>query len=441
MISLFDILASRSGSMPVLMLSRSSSSAPELASAARDFRAGILRGIEGKSVTLRCRDIATYVEALTALDGWASRILLVDDGFAPELLEKFEAALAIEFRITTGSKGLDIEPLEHHNPTVAAGTEWVIPTSGTTGVPKLIAHSFPSLTRTVKTPSEASSKLRWGLLYNPTRFAGLQVILQAICGGSGLVVPDHPADLENSVSILQANGCNALSATPSLWRKLAFSGLLEALDLKVVTLGGEAADRKILDTLRLHYPDATIRHIYASTEAGVGFSVSDGKAGFPAAYLQNPPLGIELKLGGDGILMLRTEQREQRMLSNEPPLIDDEGWISSGDLVEIRQDRCHFLGRMNGAINVGGQKVHPSEVENVLMETPGILAARVFGKPNPVLGALVVAEIVAEPGTDTDVLRASIMERCKLHLQRYKTPALISFKEDFELTSAGKLKR
>jgi acyl-CoA synthetase (AMP-forming)/AMP-acid ligase II len=423
------------------MSSRKSSSAPELASAARDFRAGILRGIDGKSVTLRCRDIATYVEALTALDGWASRILLVDDEFAPELLGKFEDALAIEFRITTASKGLDVEALKRHNPTMTTGTEWVIPTSGTTGEPKLIAHSFPSLARTVKTPNEASSKLRWGLLYNPTRFAGLQVILQAVGGGSGLVVPDHPADLKNSILILQANGCNALSATPSLWRKLAFSDLLEILDLKVVTLGGEAADQKILDTLRLHYPVATIRHIYASTEAGVGFSVSDGKVGFPADYLQNPPPGIELKLGDNGILMLRPAQRDQRMLSNESPLIDDEGWISSGDLVEIREDRCHFLGRMNGSINVGGQKVHPSEVENVLMETPGVLAARVFGKPNPVLGALVAAEIVAEPGTDQAALRARIMERCKLHLQRYKTPALISFKEDFELTSAGKLKR
>lgn len=441
MTSLLDVLASRAGTMPVLMSSRNSSSAPDLASTARNFRAGILRGIDGQSVTLRCRDIATYVEALTALDGWASRILLLDDGFAPDLIGKFEESLAIGFRITTGRKGLDIEPLEHHNPTVAAGTEWVIPTSGTTGEPKLIAHSFPSLTRTVKSPNGASSKLRWGLLYNPTRFAGLQVILQAIGGGSGLVVPDHPADLENSVPLLRENGCNALSATPSLWRKLAFSGLLEILDLKVVTLGGEAADQKILDTLRRHYPDATIRHIYASTEAGVGFSVSDGKVGFPADYLQNPPPGVELKLGGDGILMLRTAQRDQRMLSNESPLMDDEGWVSSGDLVEIREDRCHFLGRMNGAINVGGQKVHPSEVENVLMEIPGVRAARVFGKPNPVLGALVAAEIVAEPGTDQAALRARIMERCQLHLQRYKTPALISFKEDFELTSAGKMKR
>jgi acyl-coenzyme A synthetase/AMP-(fatty) acid ligase len=367
--------------------------------------------------------------------------LLIDDKLDLELLSRFENILGIESRITLHKSDISIFSIGNIKKTKKTNTEWVIPTSGTTGSPKLIAHSFSSLTRSLKSPSKKSSMLRWGLLYNPTRFAGLQVILQAIWGGSGLIVPEHPADLKSSIHMLKVHRCNALSATPSLWRKLAFSGLLEALQLNVITLGGEAADQKTLDTLRKHYPEATIRHIYASTEAGVGFSVADGKAGFPARFFESPPPGIELKIGQDGMLMLRPSLCNQQLLSDEHPLIDENGWISSGDTVEIHDTRCFFLGRVNGAINVGGAKVHPEEIESFIMQTPGVVAVRAFGKPSPVLGALVAVEIIAEDGINQSGLHKQIMERCKKHLDRFKTPALIIFKKEIELSSSGKIKR
>lgn len=441
---MIHILEARRGDRPALWVDGHRSSSSDLLKAADDFRKGPLAALAGQSISLVCRNIPSYVTALIALDGWASRLLLVDDSLEKTHFAKFESKLEVSHRVIAAAEGFEVVKIDSCKDSTNAGaapTEWVIPTSGTTGEPKLIAHDLDSLTRSVKAPTTRSADLCWGLLYSPTRFAGIQVILQALVGGSALALPPTTTDLKIAISALIACGCNALSATPSLWRKLAFSGLLAALDLKVVTLGGEAPDQKILDTLREHYPAATIRHIYASTEAGVGFSVADGKIGFPLEYLNQPPPGIELKITDEGNLLLRPGLQRQKLLSDGGILIDSDGWISSGDLVEVRGDRCYFLGRENGAINVGGQKVHPTAVEAVLLEVPELRAVRVFGKPNSILGALVAAEVVPQPEVDRAWLKHKIMEQCKARLQRFQIPATISFVDDFDLTPAGKVKR
>lgn len=419
-------------------------SSGDLLNVAAAWRKRPLKDIFGQSISLVCRDITTYVHGLIALDGWASHILVVDESINTSQLEKFEAKLEAAFRVTTSGVSLEVTQLDRSKQQQSSGeiaTEWVIPTSGTTGEPKLIAHDLKSLIRSVKHPTANSAKICWGFLYSPTRFAGIQVILQALAGGSALVVPPSISDLANAISILSSCGCNALSPTPCLWRKLAFSGLLASLDLKYVTLGGEAPDQNILNTLQEHYPSATIRHIYASTEVGVGFSVADGKIGFPADYLQKPPPGVEIKLTDQGMFLLRPELHWQKLLSCSDVLIDDEGSIASGDLVELHGDRYYFLGRENGAINVGGQKVHPTAIESLILELPDVRAARVFGKPNPILGSLVAAEIVAQPKVDTTRLKQKILEHCKSRLERFQIPAMIQFVDDFDLTPAGKVKR
>ncbi len=435
-----EALAAVAGDRKVLHGTPGVRSVDELLAGAAAARGQELASVRGQRVSLRCLDAFAHVQGLVALDGWASAILLLDPVTAEDRMAGFERAAGIVWRVTAGAGGLTVERVGE-GPASDGTTEWIIPTSGTTGVPKLIGHTFRSLTRTVKKPTPLAAELVWGLLYDPTRFAGLQVILQGLVGGSSLIVPRDFRELGETVDFLAACGCNALSATPSLWRKLAIGGLLERLHLRLVTLGGEAPDQKILDLLRTVFPAATIRHIYASTEAGVGFSVADGLVGFPLAYLTEPPPGIELRLREDGILMLRPQGGGQRMVAGGGQLMDGEGWVESGDMVEIREGRCYFLGRANGAINVGGQKVHPAVLEEFLAETEGVRAARVFGKRNPILGSLVAAEIIAEPGVDPQQLRNRLVDRCRQHLERYQTPAVWAFVDEFPLTPTGKVQR
>jgi acyl-CoA synthetase (AMP-forming)/AMP-acid ligase II len=208
-----------------------------------------------------------------------------------------------------------------------------------------------------------------------------------------------------------------------------------------VTLGGEIADSTVLAALARTFPEARVTHIYASTEAGVGFSVKDGKAGFPARYLQEPPGAVELRLDEEGRLWLRPSVRGQFFVGRETMETSD-GWIDSGDLVKREGDRCYFLGRANGAINVGGDKVFPEEVEQVILELAEVALARVTGRPNPIVGSLVQAVVVPrEAEADAPALSRLVQQHCARRLERFKVPAVVTVASGLDMGEAGKLAR
>jgi acyl-CoA synthetase (AMP-forming)/AMP-acid ligase II len=169
----------------------------------------------------------------------------------------------------------------------------------------------------------------------------------------------------------------------------------------------------------------------------VGFSVNDGRAGFPAAYLQAAPGGVRLKLR-DGILWLRPPVPTPPGPGIE---VDEDGYVRSGDMIEERGDRLIFLGRENGLINVGGVKFYPETVENVVKGVPGVALVQVSAKKNPITGTLVVADILADEGADPAVVKSAILEACRAELVREAVPAIIRFVDGLETNAAGKLVR
>ncbi|HVW08193.1 MAG TPA: fatty acid--CoA ligase family protein [Bryobacteraceae bacterium] len=391
----------------------------------------------GKSVALWFSDSNQLARAILALDGSAARFLLLAPGTSSETGSQLISQFGAEVILTDA----DTESLTA-DPEANIPTAWVIPTSGTTGNPKLVVHTFGSLTKTVKSNAEVGRQFRWGQLYDLARFAGLQVFLNSILSGSTLVFTRASDPLGERVSHLARHGCNALSATPTLWRKILMMPESCELNPRQITLGGEIVDQPILNALRAQYPEARISHIYASTEAGAAFTVNDGTAGFPRRLLDSPPAGLELKVDADGFLLIRPTVREQSYLDGGTRLFDDEGFVNTGDLVRTTEDRVFFLGRANGTINVGGNKVPPEEVESFLHTIPGVRVARVYGKQSSITGTLVAADIQAETGvTELDALRRVIASRCAQSLPGYKVPAMIRFVSDIQTNGTGKVVR
>lgn len=305
-------------------------------------------------------------------------------------------------------------------------TTWLLPTSGTTGTPKLIAHTLASLTRSMPTRPRGH-EYRWGSLYGFRRFAGLQVFLQSWLAATPLVLASDDDPLGTKLTQLADAGCNALSATPSMWRKLAMLPAFDTLQLEQITLGGEIVDQGVLDMLRKRFPAARITHIYAATETGVGFAVRDGRAGFPADYLQTPPAGCAMRVDAQGHLLFACEQGE---------------WADSGDVVRIDGDRVVFLGRANGSINIGGNKVMPEEVESAIKELPEVAFVQVRARKSAMLGSLVEAAVTPADGQPLDAtLKRKIIGHCRDRLDGYKVPAFVVAANEIALTSTGKLSR
>ncbi len=403
--------------------------------------------LAGLSVILHVRDMALAAAALIDLDGLARRIVLAPPGWGAAELESAALsakadAIAHDRLMSPVKVALEAIPalpmravtLAHER---ALETEWVLPTSGTTGPPKLVVHTLATLTGAIH---EAPRQL-WATFYDIRRYGGLQIFLRALAGQGSLQLSGVDERLEAFLARLGEAGVTHISGTPSHWRKALMSGEAGRIDPEYVRLSGEIADDGILAALAEQYPRARIEHAYASTEAGVGFTVGDGKAGFPAALVE---AGGAVKLRVvDGALQLKSERAALRFLGdNAAPLCDADGFVDTGDIVERSGDRYLFVGRRGGVINVGGAKVHPEEVEAVINAHPAVQASRVFGRKNAITGALVVADVVLNAGAGSQVaLEREIMEVCRSRLPAHKTPARLRFVPELPLTEAGKLAR
>lgn len=410
---------------------------------------------QGRSVGLYCRESASIATHCLLLDGTASRITLLPSGLSDSEVANIAAHSGLEFLISdrpdshaigialaTTCPDIEMGGNEGINLPAPIPTEWILPTSGTTRIPKLVAHSIDTLARTVKRGHGAGEALRWGLLYDLNRFAGIQVYLQSVLGGGSLLLPPASYSLGETLDFFKTAGCNALSATPTLWRKILMTPGAGDLSIRHITLGGEIADQSILSALASAYPMAKMRHIYASTEAGVGFSVSDGIEGFPSSYLHSISQGVLLRIASDGILEIKPAISGQRYLGEHERLCTDDGFVRTGDRVRREGERIFFMGRDSGAINVGGNKVQPEKIENVLLSHPSVALAVVGAKKSGITGSLVEARVVLRHGQPhQSLLVAEIRDWCSTRLERYEVPALIRVVDELSVNAAGKITR
>ena len=411
-----------------------------------------LDALAGRSVLLATADQTRAAMAMVALDGVARRLVLAP----PDLLAGGLASVArdaeIEVAVVDDEGGAgdlavaSVRALDAPRPVDAeapaeTSTEWVLATSGSTGAPKLVSHSLAGLAGAIDTRCPPPPGTVWSTFYDIRRYGGLQVFLRAVLGPSSLVVCDPREALGDFLHRASAAGLTHLLGTPSHWRRALMSPALAMLRPRYVRLSGEIADQAILDRLKAAFPEAVVAHAYASTEAGVGFSVDDGREGFPATVL-GAHEGIEIHVREDR-LHVRSPRTGRRYLGPDAPyLMGDDGFVDTGDRVERRGERYVFLGRASGVINVGGAKVQPEEVEAVLHADPQIQAVRVSGRRNPILGAIVVADVVLRPGVEAScALRETLLDRCRSTLARHKVPTRLAFVETLPLSAGGKLVR
>jgi acyl-coenzyme A synthetase/AMP-(fatty) acid ligase len=419
-----------------------------------------LETLRGRCVVLATQEQLGTAIALLELDGVAARLVLCTPDLKPEQLRLIAETADADFILCDqGAHSTSVSGIPTLSVTARAErpvlkrrashvTEWILLTSGTTGNPKLVAHTLESLGGGLPRGPNRDGRTVWSTFYDIRRYGGLQIYLRAVLGAASVLLSsaDEPPDAFFARGA--AVGVTHISGTPSHWRRALMSGAASVLQPAYVRLSGEVPDQTVLDSLRAAFPHSRIGHAFASTEAGVGFDVNDGLAGFPADYLLSPRNGVEMQIQG-GTLRVRSARTASRYLgASAQPLKDEGGWVDTGDRVELLAGRYVFKGRKTGVINVGGLKVHPEEVESVLNADTRVALSLVRARRNPITGAVVVADVVL-----TEQVRAALDEPaaarvqeellavCRLALPPYKVPSQLRFVPALELTPAGKLVR
>lgn len=413
--------------------------------------------LRGRSVLIAAADPFLVALALVELDGLARRVTLYPPDLALEHLPYVMRYAEVDTVVSDGSFLRDtcIGAAQHLRCTPALvprdranqerlPTEWVLLTSGTTGRPKMVLHTLASLAGAIGV-NPSNTEMIWGTFYDLRRYGGLQIYLRAVLGRSSLALTGSREPVGNFLERAGKAGVTHISGTPSHWRRALMSPEADRIAPRYIRLSGEIADQAILNSLRSFYPNAEISHAFATTEAGVAFDVRDSLSGFPASMLTGTP-GVDLKVV-DATLRVRSGRTAERYLGEHPPVLKDpEGFIDTGDVVELRDGRYHFQGRRDGVINVGGLKVHPEEVEAVLNRHPRVRLSLVKRKKNPITGALVVADVLlqgpsAPEGEQACELQQAIKQFCRESLAPYKVPAAISFVPALAISETGKLVR
>jgi len=428
----------------------------------RDLLQGsaIASGVEnlrGRSVLIASADPFLAALALIELDGLARRMILYPPDLALDHLLYVMRHAEVDAVVSDGSflSGATIGSMEHavcrpalvprvHASQDRLATEWILLTSGTTGRPKMVLHTLASLAGAISA-GESPTEVIWSTFYDIRRYGGLQILLRAVLTRSSLLLTGPQEPVATFLERAGEAGITHISGTPSHWRRALMSPAADRIAPRYIRLSGEIADQAILNNLRSFYPDAEISHAFATTEAGVAFDVHDGQSGLPASILTSTP-GVDMQVV-DATLRVRSSRTAQRYLGEDPPALkDSEGFVDTGDVLELRDGRYHFQGRRDGVINVGGLKVHPEEVEAVLNRHPQVRLSLVKTKKSPITGALVVAEVLLKDpstaaGEQARALQQTIKQFCRESLAPHKVPTAISFVPALAISETGKLVR
>ena len=307
-------------------------------------------------------------------------------------------------------------------------------TSGTTGNPKAIRHSWESISASSNFVGKRLVDRTWLLTYEPAAYAGLQVFFSAVRNKGTLVTTN--GGFPNYARAIVQHGVDIISATPTWWRML-IAGWPENLpkpSLHQVTLGGEIVDQTILDLVERHFRPSHLTHIYATSEVGTAIVVSDRKAGFPI-NLMSAPRRTELRVVNDA-LEVKSPFQMQGFLDSQ---VEVSNWIRTGDLLEMRGDRYYFVGREDLRLNIGGAKVTLEEVEIELSRHPDILDCVAYGKSSPIVGTLLAVDIVpAHPQTFNIT---TFKNDLRTTLPPYKVPQHIRLVNHIGVSPSGKKQR
>ncbi len=296
------------------------------------------------------------------------------------------------------------------------GRVWLL-TSGSTGRPKRVGHTLASLS----TVTGELDPRTWLCPYSPGTYAWWQVITLGLgVPGQDLVLVD-PADLDDWVAPALEHGVTAVSGTPTFWRRtlMRHGAELQKLPLEQVTLGGEPVDQAVLTQLTEAFPDARVSWIYASSEVGASIVVHDGRAGFPVEWLDRDVPGRPRLAVVAGELVITSPHHGTDAAGAEMA-----GAVRTGDAARIEDGRVLVTGRLDrDELNVGGSKVSAGAVRDLLQSHPAVAWAAVRGRKAPLVGTMVVADVVADPdsGVNADDLTRWAAER----LPEYAVPRRI----------------
>jgi acyl-coenzyme A synthetase/AMP-(fatty) acid ligase len=295
-------------------------------------------------------------------------------------------------------------------------------TSGTTSDPKVINHTFNDMIGNIRVSDSRLHDI-WGFTYNPTKMAGYQVLFQSILNGSTLVNLFKCNYNEISNRIKKYN-ITHISATPTFYKILTADGISYP-NVKQISLGGEGSNIEFQNKIKINFPNAKLKNIYASTEVSSLFASNGDLFKIPTKYKEL------IRLEG-GKLMIH------KSLVGQSKSIDFKNdWYDTGDLVEMSDDNFKIIGREGSLINVGGYQINLLQIEAKISELNFVKLCKVYSKSNSLLGNIIICDLVIL----NDISIFEIKNNIRKIVNDYEVPSKINIVDEIKINENGKISR
>lgn len=298
-------------------------------------------------------------------------------------------------------------------------------TSGSTGKSKAVLYRADHLIGKFRNAG-GKKRHRTLLFLKFDHIGGINTLFATLSQG-GTIVVGSSRQADKICELIQEARVTLLPTTPSFLTMLVLSKFYERYDLsslEVITYGTEVMPQSTLVAVARLFPQAKLKQTYGLTELGI---MSTHSKSNESKWVKLGGDGVAWKVV-DGVLWIKTATPMLGYLNAESPF-DADGWYNTQDQVEVAGEFLKFLGRRSEIINVGGEKVYPQEVEDVLLEMPNVADVLVRGASNPVTGQTVCADVVLREAEDVKEFRRRLRSFCLERLARYKIPTQVRVSE------------
>lgn len=299
---------------------------------------------------------------------------------------------------------------------------FVVFSSGSTGPAKAVLHSVE---RFLTKFDRANKPLRTLAFLLLDHIAGVDTLFYTLTSG-GVVVCPESRDVGAVCRMIESQRVEVLPASPTFLNLLCLSQADANYDLrslKIITYGSEPMSPHVLQSVVRRFPKCRVIQKYGTSEFGSPLSQSKHRD------------SLWIRIGSDhcryrvvdNLLWIKSDSAMLGYL-NAPNPFSQDGWLCTGDEAVTDGPWIHVLGRRSEVIVVGGEKVSPAEVENVLLEMPDITDVAVYGEAHPLTGHIVAARVrMRSVPSDVRSLKQSIRKFCRSRLEPHKIPVKYSF--------------
>ena len=310
--------------------------------------------------------------------------------------------------------------------------------SGSTGAPKAMIHNLDTLVDSYGDKKQKQINMLVFLMFD--HIGGINTMLNILSMNATMIIPQN-RNADDICKLIEEYKIAVLPSSPTFLNLILINRSYEKYDLsslRMITYGTETMPEGLLNRLKAVFSKVKFLQTFGTSETGIAATSSKSSS---STFMKIDDENLEYKIV-DNELWLRSKTQILGYLNRSMESFTNDGWFKTGDLVELDNEGfIKIIGRNKEIINVGGQKVLPSEVESVLLGMDEIEDCLVYGEQNAITGQSVSCDVVLKSGVEADGLKILVRKFCKDKLDNFKIPTRVNVVQKTEFTERFKKSR